>query len=32
MSKVARKECLGEMSLYLKPLAAIKEPIGDCIA
>lgn len=29
---VAKKECLGLISLCLKFLAAIREPIGDCIA
>ena len=32
IQKVARKECFGEMSLYLKFLAAIKEPMGDVMA
>jgi hypothetical protein len=32
MQNVARKECLGEMSLDLKFLAVINEPIGEVIA
>jgi hypothetical protein len=29
---VARNECFGESRRYLKFLAAIRDPIGDCIA
>jgi len=30
--KVAKKECFGDNKMFLKFLAAIKEPIGDYIA
>jgi hypothetical protein len=32
IQKVAKKECLGEISLERKFLAAISEPIGEAIA